>query len=64
MSMALHVPMDGHSVVGWQLMLNYMRTPPTHNYLNSCGQASYMEIHLQLSMIKAFKVLGLYVVTS
>ena len=30
---------------GWQLMLNYMRTPPTHYYLESSGQATYMKTH-------------------
>ena len=41
----------GHqSVVGWQLVLLYMRTPPTYYYLESSGQATYMETHPYVDM--------------
>jgi hypothetical protein len=35
--MVLHILADYHNVVGWQLVLNYMQTPPTHYYLDSSG---------------------------
>jgi hypothetical protein len=43
--MTLHILMDRHNVVGWQLVLNYMRIPPTHYYLECSGQAAYTETH-------------------
>ena len=43
--MALHILMDCHNVIGWWLMLNHMRTLPTYYYLESSGQATYMETH-------------------
>ena len=45
MSTALHILADHHNVVGWWLVLNYMRTPPIHYYLDCSGQAAYMETH-------------------
>ena len=45
MSMAFHILTDNQNVVGWQLVSNYMQTPPTHYYLESGGQAAYMETH-------------------
>ena len=30
-------------VVGWQLELIYMKTPPTHYYLEYNGRTTYME---------------------
>ena len=44
-STALHILAGRHNVVGWQLVLNFMETPPTHYYLDSSGQATYMETH-------------------
>ena len=41
--MALHILVSHQNVVGWQLVLIYMRTPPTHYYLEYSGQAHYME---------------------
>jgi hypothetical protein len=41
-SMALRILADRWNVVGWQLVLNYMQTPPTHYYLECSGQAIYM----------------------
>ena len=43
--MALHILADYHNVIEWQLVLNYMRTPPIHYYLASSGQAACMETH-------------------
>ena len=48
----LHIPADCYNVVGWRLVLNYMWTPPTHDYLEASGQAIYKETHLKLLMIK------------
>ena len=45
MSTALYSLVDCENVVGWQLVLNFMRTPPTNYYLESSGQAAYMETH-------------------
>ena len=45
MSMALHILVGHHNVVGWWLVLIYMRTPPLHFYLESSGQVAYMETH-------------------
>ena len=45
MSMALHILVDHHNVVSWRLVLIYMRTPPTHYYLESSGRVTYMETH-------------------
>ena len=38
--MALHILVDHQNVADWRLVLNYMRTPPTHYYLKSSGQAA------------------------
>ena len=35
--MTLHILVDHHNVVGWQLVLNYMRTPLAHYYLEYSG---------------------------
>ena len=40
-----HILADNQNVVGWQLVLNYMQTPPTHYYLESSEQAAYMKTH-------------------
>ena len=32
---ALHILADHQNLVGWQLVLNYMRTPPTHYLVES-----------------------------
>ena len=56
-------------VVGWWLVLNYMRTPPTHYFVEPSGQATYMETrpytidhcwhHLSTSpTVIAWKVVG------
>ena len=37
--------MDHWNAVGWSLILNYKRTLSTYYYLESSGQAAYMEIH-------------------
>ena len=44
--MALHILVSHQNVVGWQLVLIYMRTPPTHYYLEPSGRAAWMETHL------------------
>ena len=43
---ALHILVGPHNVVSWLPLLIYMRTPPTHYYLESSGRATYMETHL------------------
>ena len=43
MCTALHILADCQNVIGWRLALNYMYTPPTYYYLESSGQAAYME---------------------
>ena len=43
--MALHILMNCRNAVGWQLAVKYMRTPPTHDFLESSGLAAYMETH-------------------
>jgi hypothetical protein len=45
MSTTLHILVDHKNMVGWQLVLKYMRTPPTHYILEFRGQTAYMEIH-------------------
>ena len=45
MSMALRILAYCQNVVGWQLALNYMRTPPTHYYLEYGGQVAYLETY-------------------
>ena len=35
-------------MVGWRLALEYMRTPPTHFFLESSGRAAYMETYPKL----------------
>ena len=42
---ALHILADRHNVVGWQLVLNYMRTPLTYCCVESSGRAAYMETY-------------------
>ena len=37
MSTTLHILVDHHNVGGWWLVLNYMRTPPTHYSLEPRG---------------------------
>ena len=37
---------DPQDVVGWRLVLIYTRTSLTHYYLESSGQAAYMDTHL------------------
>ena len=34
--------MDRHEVVGWRLVLNYMRTPLSHYYLQCSEQVIYI----------------------
>ena len=36
---------DHQNVVGWFLLFIFMRTLPTHYYLESSGQETYMETH-------------------
>ena len=54
MSIALHILAYYQSVVGWQLVLNYMWTPQTHFYLESSGWTAYMETHPNLITITTF----------
>ena len=42
---ALHILAYHHNVVGRQLVLNYMQTPPTQYFLEFSGQAAIMETH-------------------
>jgi hypothetical protein len=50
--MALHILVGHQNVVGWQLVLIYMRTPPTHYHLDSNGQATYIETHPYYYILK------------
>ena len=43
--MILYIVADRRNGVVWQLVLNYMWTPPTLYYLESNGQVAYMETH-------------------
>jgi hypothetical protein len=43
--MALRILVDHHNVVRWRVVLNYMRSPLAHYYLESSGQVAYMETH-------------------
>ena len=43
MSTTLHILVDHQNGVRWWLVLNYMRTPPTHYFLESDGRAAYMK---------------------
>jgi hypothetical protein len=45
MSSGLCILVGPQSVVGWQLVLIYKRTPPTHFHLETSGQVAYMETH-------------------
>ena len=45
MSTTLHILVDRQNVVGWQLALEYVRTTPTHYFLESGGRVAYMETH-------------------
>ena len=40
MPIALQIIVDHQIVVGWWLVLTYMRIPPTHSFLESSGRAS------------------------
>ena len=44
-STTLHILIDHHNMVGQRLVLNYIRAPPIHYYLESSGQVPYMESH-------------------
>jgi hypothetical protein len=55
--MALYILAYCHNVVGWHFVLNYMRTPPTHYYLESNDRAAYMETHTKLHGSKMHLVL-------
>ena len=44
--MALHILVDNQNMLGWRLVHNYMRTPLTHYYVESSGQAAYMKLTL------------------
>ena len=52
MSMVLHILVDHQNVVGRRLVLNYIRTPHTHYYLESSGRAAYKETHRNPNVIK------------
>lgn len=43
MSTTLYILVDHQNTVGWQVVLKYMPTPQTHYFLESSGQAAYME---------------------
>ena len=45
-STALHVLAACLNVVGWWVVFNYMQTPLTLYFLESSGQAAYMETDL------------------
>jgi hypothetical protein len=40
---------DHQNVVRWWHVLNYMRTPPTHYFLEYSGCTAYTELKLTLS---------------
>jgi hypothetical protein len=42
MSIALHILVAHHNVVGWRLVLIYLQTPPNHYYLESSGRVAYI----------------------
>jgi hypothetical protein len=44
-STTLHVLVGHQNGVGWQFVLIYMRTPPTHYYLESPWRVAYMETY-------------------
>ena len=50
-STALHILVGHKNVVGWRLVLIYTRTPPTHYYPKSNGQASYIDLHGNLPLV-------------
>ena len=43
MSTTLHILAYHENVIGWRLVLIYTKTPLAHDYLESSGQAVYME---------------------
>ena len=51
MSTALYILVGHHNVFGWLLLLIYMKTPPTHYYLESCEKATYMETHPMCNLL-------------
>ena len=51
MSTTHHILADHHNVVGWWLVLNYMRTPLTHYYLESSRRVASMETQLNYTLI-------------
>jgi hypothetical protein len=44
--MVLHILVDRHNVIGWQLVLNCMRRSSTYYYLESSGQVACIKTHL------------------
>ena len=45
MSITLHILVGRQNVVGWQLEFIYVRTPPTHYYLESSGRMAYIKTY-------------------
>ena len=42
MSTALHILIGHHNVVGWWLVVIYLRTPPIQCYLECSGRVAYI----------------------
>ena len=49
--MALHILAAHQNVVGWQLVLNYMQTLPTHYFLESSRRVAYMKLILSSARV-------------
>ena len=45
MATTLHILVGNHNAIDWLFLFNYMRTNPTHSYIESNGQATYMRTH-------------------
>ena len=53
MSTAFHILIGHQNVVDQRLVLNNMRTHPTHYYLESIGLVAYMKTHPKLVSLNA-----------
>ena len=51
MSTALHILVGHQNVVGWRLVLIYIRTLATHCYVESNGRVAYMATHPKFIII-------------
>lgn len=62
MSTTLYILVNRQNVIGWQLELKYMQTPPTHYFLGSSRRAAYMKTHfynlILVTILKPHAILG------